>query len=100
MLLERKRQEEMFSEQLGSEFDREYDGFVCRDNLGKLLEPNFVTGHFCYMVQHNNLKPLRFHDLRHSCASLLVASGVPMKAVQEWLQKKLQPCGTKYFKIL
>ena len=29
MLLERKRQEEMFSEQLGSEFDREYDGFVC-----------------------------------------------------------------------
>ena len=85
MLLERKRQEEMFSEQLGSEFDREYDGFVCRDNLGKLLEPNFVTGHFCYMVQHNNLKPLRFHDLRHSCASLLVASGVPMKAVQEWL---------------
>ena len=37
------------------------------------------------MVEFNNLKPLRFHDLRHSCASLLVASGVSMKAVQEWL---------------
>ena len=23
--------------------------------------------------------------LRHSCASLLLANGVPMKAIQEWL---------------
>lgn len=84
MLLERKEMEEMFSKQLGSEFDKEYDGFVCRDNLGKIIEPNYVAGHFRYMVEFNNLKPLRFHDLRHSCASLLVASGVPMKAVQEW----------------
>ncbi len=85
MLLERKKLEELFSQQLGSEFDREFDGFVCRDNLGKLIDPNFVTSHFAYIVQQNGLKHLRFHDLRHSCASLLVASGVPMKAVQEWL---------------
>jgi site-specific recombinase XerD len=24
-------------------------------------------------------------DLRHSCASLLLAKGIPMKAIQEWL---------------
>ncbi|MBP1560943.1 MAG: tyrosine-type recombinase/integrase [Oscillospiraceae bacterium] len=30
-------------------------------------------------------KPLRFHDLRHSCASLLLANGVSMKEIQEWL---------------
>ena len=29
--------------------------------------------------------PIRFHDLRHSCASLLLANGVPMKMIQEWL---------------
>ena len=28
---------------------------------------------------------IRFHDLRHSCASLLLANGVPMKQIQEWL---------------
>ena len=28
---------------------------------------------------------LRYHDLRHSCASLLLANGVPMKQIQEWL---------------
>ena len=31
------------------------------------------------------LEKIRFHDLRHSCASLLVASGVPLNSVQEWL---------------
>ena len=26
-----------------------------------------------------------FHDLHHSCASLLLANGVPLKHIQEWL---------------
>ena len=28
---------------------------------------------------------IRFHDLRHSCASLLLANDVPLKQIQEWL---------------
>ena len=28
---------------------------------------------------------VRFHDLRHTCASLLLKNGVPMKDIQEWL---------------
>lgn len=28
---------------------------------------------------------LRFHDLRHTCASLLIAENVPAKAIQEHL---------------
>ena len=31
------------------------------------------------------VKRIRIHDLRHSCASLLLAEGVPMKQIQEWL---------------
>ena len=31
------------------------------------------------------IKNIRFHDLRHSCASLLLKNGVPMKQIQEWL---------------
>ena len=27
----------------------------------------------------------RFHDLRHSCASILLAAGVPPKVIQEML---------------
>lgn len=31
------------------------------------------------------MKKMRFHDLRHTCASLLLANGVPMKQIQIWL---------------
>ena len=85
MLIERKTLEEYYSKLLGKDFDREYDCFVCRDNFGKLITPNFVTSHFKYIIQKNKLKHIRFHDLRHSCASLLLANGVSMKAIQEWL---------------
>ena len=56
-----------------------------KPNFGKLITPNFVTTHFKYIIKKNKLKHIRFHDLRHSCASLLLANGVSMKAIQEWL---------------
>ena len=85
MLRDRLFLENHYSKLLKKEFDHTYDGFVCRDNYGKLITPNFVTDHFRNIIKKNNLKKLRFHDLRHSCASLLLANGVPMKAIQEWL---------------
>ena len=33
----------------------------------------------------NDLRHIRFHNLRHSCASLLLANNVSMKQIQEWL---------------
>ena len=63
----------------------EYTDYVCVDALGKLYDPDFVTGHFGQLLKKHNLKKIRFHDLRHSCASVLLAQGVPMKQIQEWL---------------
>jgi integrase len=31
------------------------------------------------------LRKITFHGLRHSCASLLLAKGIPMKEIQDWL---------------
>ena len=31
------------------------------------------------------LRKIRFHDLRHSCSSLLLAKGIPMKEIQDLL---------------
>ncbi len=75
----------MYSKLLKSGFDRTYEGFVCRDAYGKLITPNFVSDHFKNMVRKYGLRKLRFHDLRHSCASLLLANGESMKAIQDWL---------------
>ena len=85
MLKQRRFLEIHYSKLLKSGFDRTYDGFGCRDNYGKLITPNFVSQHFRIVIENHNLKLLRFHDLRHSCASLLLANGVSMKAIQEWL---------------
>ena len=37
------------------------------------------------ILRQNGMKHIRFHDLRHSCASILVAQGVQMKLIQQWL---------------
>jgi integrase len=36
-------------------------------------------------IQKQIMRRIRFHDLRHSCASLLYANGVALKDIQEWL---------------
>jgi integrase len=45
----------------------------------------YLTAAFPKLLDKNGLRHIRFHDLRHSCASLLLANGVPMKQIQEWL---------------
>ena len=37
------------------------------------------------LLDEHNMRRIRFHDLRHSCASLLIANGVGLKDIQAWL---------------
>jgi integrase len=37
------------------------------------------------LLERAGLPAVRFHDLRHSCASLMLAEGVPVKVVAEML---------------
>ena len=59
--------------------------YICVDEMGTLISPHYLTSSFPKLLEKNNLRHIRFHDLRHSCASLLLANGVPMKQIQEWL---------------
>lgn len=69
----------------GDSYITDYEDYICVDSMGKLFRPEYVTDHFRLLLKNNNLRHIRFHDLRHSCASLLLSKGVPMKAIQEWL---------------
>ena len=60
-------------------------GYVCVDKDGSLLKPDFVSHKFHQILEENNLRSVRFHDLRHSCASLLLHNKVQMKEIQIWL---------------
>lgn len=81
---ERARQEEMQRVLRGS-YNKQYLGYICVDAIGNLLPPRYVSEHFKVLLRHNSLREIRFHDLRHSCASLLLANEVPMKMIQDWL---------------
>lgn len=85
MLLKERQQQEYYKKLLRDGYCNKYDGYICRDNLGELITPGYITDHFRHIVEKNELRKLRFHDLRHSCASLLAANGVSMKEIQEWL---------------
>ncbi len=92
MLLDRKKLEAHNKRFFSNTYDNEYDGFICWLEDGTLIKPSFVTSHFHDVVKKNELRHLRFHDLRHSCARLLLANDIPMKSIQEWL-------GHTYFTI-
>ena len=66
-------------------YNRNYLDYVCVDNMGTLLSPNYLSATFPKLLEKNGMRHIRFHDLRHSCASLLLANDVPMKQIQEWL---------------
>ena len=84
-LLEAKKQQEENRKLCGRAYNKEYLGYVCVDVIGNLIKPNYVSSTFGKLLAKNNLRHIRFHDLRHTCASLLLANGVPMEQVKEWL---------------
>jgi integrase len=49
------------------------------------MKPNYISQHFALLLEKHGLRKIRFHDLRHSCASLLYANGVSLKEIQQWL---------------
>ena len=49
------------------------------------MKPDYLTSQFPAFIQRNGMKKMRFHDFRHSCAFLLLANGVPLKQIQDWL---------------
>lgn len=69
----------------GNTYNREYIGYVYVNEIGELIKPNYISTAFLKFLRQNNMRRIRFHDTRHSCASLLLRSGVSMKQIQAWL---------------
>ena len=80
-----KEAQELNKQICGNCYNHEYDGFVFVDEMGERMRANYLTSAFPKFLESHGLRRMRFHDLRHSCASLMVMNGVSMKQVQEWL---------------
>ena len=84
-LLALKEQQKENKRICGNCYNREYDGYVFVDVMGNIFNPRNLSSNFSKLLELKGLRRMRFHDLRHSCASLLLANGVPLKHIQEWL---------------
>lgn len=80
-----KEAQELNKKVCGNCYNYEYDGYVFVDEMGYLIKPEYLTNQFPKFVARHGMKRMRFHDLRHSCASLLLDNGVPLKQIQDWL---------------
>ena len=85
LLLAQKKQQEEYRRLCGRSYDKRYLDYICVDEMGRLISPHYLTSAFPKLLAQNGLRHIRFHDLRHSCASLLLSNGVSMKQIQEWL---------------
>ena len=83
--LQVKEAQELNKQICGNCYNHEYDGFVFVDELGERMRANYLASAFPKFLEDHGLRRMRFHDSRHSCASLLLANGVPLKHIQEWL---------------
>lgn len=68
-------------------FGQDYNdnGFVCCWEDGRPLDPNYVSKKFNKLVRELDFPIIRFHDLRHTHATLLLEQGVNPKIVSERL---------------
>ncbi len=82
-LLKLKTHQEKMAELLGNGYHK--SEYICCYDDGREILPYYVTHKFSKILEKSDLPKIRFHDLRHSAASLLINSGFNLKEVQEWL---------------
>ena len=68
--------------------------FVRED--GQLMPPSYVTDHFRQKIARSGLPKLRFHDLRHTCATLLLREGCTLREIQAYLGHATYLTTTRY----
>ena len=59
--------------------------YLFLDRKGDAIKPDYVTNTFSKILRENGFRHIRFHDLRHSSAGILISNRVPLIEVQQWL---------------
>lgn len=67
LLLYTKKMQEYYMATFKDSYTKKYKNYVCLDELGNLRKPDYVSHKFKQILKKNNLREIRFHDLRHSC---------------------------------
>lgn len=83
LLLQHREKQSQVKQQAGEAW-QEHDLVFCT-SLGTPLNPSKVVDRYKALLKRAGLPDIRFHDLRHSAASILLGMGIHPKVVQELL---------------
>lgn len=85
-LLKKYKEKYKLNEKIfGNTYITDYKDFICLMDNGELVKPDYVDRTFSRILKENRFRHIRLHDLRHSCATLLLRNGVPLPEIQKWL---------------
>ena len=85
-LLKKYKEKYKLNEKIfGNTYITDYKDFICLMDNGELVKPDYVDRTFSRILKGNGFRHIRLHDLRHSCATLLLRNGVPLPEIQKWL---------------
>lgn len=85
-LLKKYKEKYKLNEKIfGNTYITDYKDFICLMDNGELVKPDYVDRTFSRILKENGFRHIRLHDLRHSCATLLLRNGVPLSEIQKWL---------------
>ncbi len=80
-----KQQQDLNKKLCGDCYNYDYEDYIYVNPMGERVKPGYLTQAFPAFLENHGMRRIRFHDLRHSCATLLYANGVALKDIQEWL---------------
>lgn len=83
LLLQLKEEEQKNREFFGDAYVE--NDYIFKWANGAMYDPSYISHKFGDLLRKYSLPHIRFHDLRHSCASLLLAKGCSLKDVQDWM---------------
>lgn len=75
ILLEARKKQKHNQKICGRNYNTEYLDFICVNDVERIIYPDTVTRTFTEQLEKSGMERILFHDLRHSCTSLLLANG-------------------------
>lgn len=65
LLIELKEKQAHYRDVCKSSYNTEYLDYLCVDEMGNRIKPNWISEAFPRLLVQNNMRRIRFHDLRH-----------------------------------
>lgn len=97
LLKEIKAETEQNRELFGNCYDTRFEEYVFVRQDGYIITPTYVTSHFPDLLKKLDMRHIRFHDIRHTTATLLLKEGWSIKHIQEWLRHSDPSTTAKFY---